>query len=342
MSYVVRLILLVVVATANRSSIQAQLRSAPPNPQRFEVVSIKPCKGSSVGRPDGKKGGAGEPGKIHSDPKTLHLECQSLEDLIRDAYLAYSDGRPWTIGARGDTVSNPGCRTCGLGLPPVSNRQLRQPIEGSRGWMDSVRYTIDAKTEIPTTLEMMRGPTMQALLEARFKLRIHREARAVPVYELIVAEGGPKLQELENGNCIPFDHEVFDKLPPRRIPGKPVPIPCGAMVFSPAGATGFPGTTIGGFCRNLSSLFDRDVVDKTGITGLFDIYVGAERVMIPTDDAAAQLPDDGIPRRGPQLDGLATFHVFQTALPEIGLRLQPAKGSGVFLVIDHVERPSQN
>jgi uncharacterized protein (TIGR03435 family) len=208
--------------------------------------------------------------------------------------------------------------------------------------MESDLYTIDAKTEIPTTEEMMRGPMMQSVLEDRFKLKIRRQTRSVPVYELTVAEGGPKLRKSEEGSCVPFNAEVFEKLPPKRIPGQTVPIPCGAVVSPRNGTTDFPGTTIGGFCLNLSSRLVRDVVDKTGLDGFFDIHVEAERVRIQADDTIAGLPAAGDSPRTSRFDDFATFRAFQAALPKIGLKLQPAKGAGVFLFVEHVERPSLN
>jgi hypothetical protein len=183
--------------------VQAQSQSAP---RRFEVVSIKPCNGSHIGAPNGKRGGEDEPpGRIRWDPKELYEECQSLDSLIRDAYLAYADGMPWTRGSRENESTTWDC--CGLRFPRVSHRLLRQPIAGSPAWIGSSRYTIDAKTETPTTQEMMRGPMTQAALEKRFKLRIHRETRAVPVYDLTVGESGPKLQNSNDDSCIPFNPE---------------------------------------------------------------------------------------------------------------------------------------
>lgn len=326
--------LLFIAGAANRF-VQAQSRSA----QRFEVVSIKPCNGSYTGARNGKRGGEDGPGGIRWDPAELYEECQPLSSLISDAYMAYADGQPWTKGAREES---PTSDCCGLRFPRVSRRLLRQPIAGSPSWIDSARYTIDAKAETPATQEMMRGPMMQAALEDRFKLRIHRENEAVPVYELIVAEGGPKLEESKDASCISFNPEIFDKLPPKRIPGQTVPIPCGAVVSPRNGTTEFPGTTIGGFCLNLSSRFDRDVIDKTGLSGFFDIRVDAEQVKIPVDDSSAEVSSPGdLPRR-PKFDDLATFRAFQAAMPKIGLRLRAATADTVFIVIDHVERPSRN
>ena len=64
---------------------------------------------------------------------------------------------------------------------------------------------LDAKAEGNPPQEVMRGPMLRALLEDRFKLKVHREIRQVPVYELTVAKGGPKLKRFEEGRCIPFD-----------------------------------------------------------------------------------------------------------------------------------------
>jgi len=140
-------------------------RSASAAAPRFEVVSIKPCKVEDDRGRGGKKGGGAA---IRWDPGRLNEECQTVFNLIRDAYLAYPEGKPWRVAALGDDgLNEPGqlaCTGCGGGIPPVSNRQFRQPIKGSPAWLGSDRYSIDAKAPGPQSLEMMRGPMMQALL----------------------------------------------------------------------------------------------------------------------------------------------------------------------------------
>ena len=54
------------------------------------------------------------------------------------------------------------------------------PIEGLPNWVNSASYSIEAKTETPQSAAMMRGPMMQALLEERFDLKVHREKLEVP------------------------------------------------------------------------------------------------------------------------------------------------------------------
>ena len=307
---------------------------------RFEVASIKTCRSEPDAGRGGKSGGGG---RIRWDPAMLHEECQSVYNLIRDAYLAYPEGKRWTGSTREEPspnargVDNGGCTGCGIGLPPVSDRLFRQSIQGSPGWVESARYTIDAKAERPATPEMMRGPMMQALLEDRFQLKIRREMREVPVYELTVAPGGAKPQVSTEGSCLSFSEMI--KLPPRRSSGQRGPIPCGAVAFHD-GKAEFPGTTMAGLCRTFSELFDRDVVDKTGMAGFYNVEVAADRVVLASDDSAPPRPDGTPPP--PQTDRIATFKAFQRALPKIGLKLEPARGQGVFLVIDHIERPSEN
>jgi beta-lactamase regulating signal transducer with metallopeptidase domain len=146
---------------------------------RFEVASVKPCNPEDMDHPTGKRGGGGP---VRWSPGRLDEECQTVADLIRDAYLAYPDGNRWAPGAVGvPATSQPQgfqCIGCGGGrggLRPVSARLFQQEIKGSPGWLTSERYTVDATAEGPARQELMRGPMMQALLEDRFKLRIHRE-----------------------------------------------------------------------------------------------------------------------------------------------------------------------
>jgi len=71
----------------------------------------------------------------------------------------------------------------------------------------------------------MNGPMLQALLEDRFKLRIHRETRQLPVYELTVARGGSRLTQFREGSCTVVDWTKFPL--PTLAPGQK---PCGGGV----------------------------------------------------------------------------------------------------------------
>jgi len=286
---------------------------------RFEVASIKPCKAVDVAPVAGVKSGRGGAGRVTGSPGRLNAECQTVANLIRDAYLSYPKGETWPQPVGSLTP-----------VAPVSDRLRHQEIKGSPAWVNSDRYTIEAKAEGPQSLEMMRGPMMQVLLEDRFKLKLHREIRENPVYELTVDKGGPKgLTPTPDGSCVVMGHG------PSLEPGQPLPRFCGGLL-----GDDLYGSTMANLCRQFSVLTDRDVIDKTGITGVFDIHLESFwRNSAPADGAGGVSNPPGPPIRPDPAD---VFAAAQTALKKVGLRLEPAKGSGEFLVIDRVEKPSEN
>jgi uncharacterized protein (TIGR03435 family) len=142
----------------------ARSQTKTPAPAEFEVASIKPCR-SEAGRTGGDGNG---PSTV-----TLRLPCQTLMRLIQGAYVFFAHGR--------------------------MNIGLSVPITGGPGWVNSDLYQIDAKAGAPQSHGIMNGPMLQALLEDRFKLKIHREISEGPVYALTVAKGGPKLLPLKEG-----------------------------------------------------------------------------------------------------------------------------------------------
>jgi uncharacterized protein (TIGR03435 family) len=91
-----------------------------------------------------------------------------------------------------------------------------------------------------------------------------------------------------------------------------------------------------GLCRQFSGSFGRDVIDKTGIAGAFDLHLELSfDDMSPRDDDAATDPAAPAIPADP-------FGAISAGLQKLGLKLVPAKGPGEFLVIDHVEKPSGN
>jgi uncharacterized protein (TIGR03435 family) len=96
-------------------------------------------------------------------------------------------------------------------------------ISGGPGWIDSNRYDIEAKAECsPSQQQMML--MLQTLLEDRFGLAFHHDTKELPTYELTVAKGGPKLQALKAGGCIPYDPSK-----PTLAPGKKPSDFCGIV-----------------------------------------------------------------------------------------------------------------
>lgn len=200
-------------------------------------------------------------------------------------------------------------------------------VTGGPAWTRSDLYEIDAKAEDPQSRATLNGPMLQALLEDRFKLRFHRENREVPVYALTVAEGGPKLQPFQ-GSCTPRD---FDK-PPSRAD-------CGT---AQGWGNGFnmKAATMADLCAGFSVLLDRHVTDETGIAGRFNMHLdlsSEDRGLLnrPRSLPAVSDPTTSAPPPVP-------FSGVKVAMKKLGLNLSPAKRPGEFLVIDHVERPSEN
>ncbi len=271
---------------------------SPGTPAReFEVASIKRCRNTE--RPSG---GAPSPGR-------LSLACVTTANLIRLAYLIFPSGQP---GA------------------PVSPSAFQMPISGGPPWIDSDRYRIDAKAEDRVNVETMKGPMMQALLEERFNLKLHRETREINVFELTAAKSGPKLQPAREGGCVVFDR---NNPPPKPAPRQPGPVLCGFVRRSARGGFEILGVTMPDLCRQLSAYVDRDIIDKTGIKGVFDVHLDLDPADLGYPDAEPDPWSSFTPGDG---------EAIAVALKKLGLQMRSVKGSAQFLVIDHVERPSEN
>jgi uncharacterized protein (TIGR03435 family) len=207
------------------------------------------------------------------------------------------------------------------------------PISGGPAWIDSDPYDIEAKAENNPSREAMTGPMLQALLASRFQLSIRRESKEVPVYDLTVAKGGSKLRAFQEGSCVPNDPER----PPVTTPGQKRPIICGSFSMGRRGdnfTLDVHRRSVAEFSRQLH--LDRPVIDKTGLRGLFDFHLEFR-----VDGTTAGFFPPGFPMPAPSddPDGLSIFTAVQQ---QLGLRLEPSKGASEFLVIDHVERPSEN
>ncbi|HTS24388.1 MAG TPA: TIGR03435 family protein [Bryobacteraceae bacterium] len=273
-------------------------QSATSNRARFEAASVKRCSSDGAAPPEAE-GGRGRGGPAPADPGGLRIECRTVEDFIRIAYLWFPDGQG----------------------RPAPRSQESDPIRGAPPWTRSERYTIEAKPDGAQSSGMMRGPTLQTLLEERFALKVHREAREVPAYALAVDKGGPKLQPSKG--CTPSD-PAREAAPV--VAGQPPP--CGYQDFSEDGMNTC-GSTMADLCRRLGNKLHREVIDKTGISGAFDLHLAGFSFPPPPgapEDPAAPDPLD----------------VAVSALQTLGLRLEAAKGTADFIVIDHVERPSEN
>ena len=259
--------------------------AAAPTP-KFEVVSIRPCN-------------AFRGSDVRNFPGTFFSECTSVERMIQQAYGLYANGH----------------------MNPLSS----VAVAGGPAWVRSDLYEITAKTEAPQSRVAMNGPVLQSLLEDRFKLKIHREAREVPVYALTVAEGGAKLQPYQ-GSCIPRDWD------------QPTPEPRCETPKLTADGFDMNGATISDLRMFFLITLDRPVIDETGMAGRFSFHME-----LPNKDFMKR--PRGFPAQSdpaPPAAEPALVSAIKTAVRKLGLNLEPAKGPGDFVVIDHVERPSEN
>jgi uncharacterized protein (TIGR03435 family) len=210
-------------------------------------------------------------------------------------------------------------------------------ILGGPDWFESAHYDIDARAEAAANATPQQVSFMvQSLLEDRFRLKAHRETRDLPVYDLTVAKGGLKLREPKEKTCAPPNLNA-SQLPPPPAPGQPLTVPCGRIsaAAGPAGAQ-ITGKTIpmAEFARVLSNMIGRPVIDKTGFAGTFDVQVSFN-----FDQALAGLSGPGAPPLQTELTGPSVFTAVQE---QLGLNLGSAQGPVEVLVIDRIEKPTEN
>jgi uncharacterized protein (TIGR03435 family) len=170
-------------------------------------------------------------------------------------------------------------------------------ITGGPGWLDSQEYDVDAKVEgdRQLTLKEMQ-PLLQTLLAQRLHLTAHHVTKMYSGYALVIAKGGPKLQTSAEGvrpraQVHPNGFQVW------HMDAKGI----ATVSSAPAGGP---------------------IVDKTGLTGTYDVTLS----YAPANDPNSNLPS------------------FFTALQEqLGLKLESQEVPVDFLIIDHVERtPTEN
>jgi uncharacterized protein (TIGR03435 family) len=210
-------------------------------------------------------------------------------------------------------------------------------------WIDSDYWDIQARAEEvtvpPPTGTINPGGTdlvalrLQSLLEERFRLRCHLETREFPVYQLIIAKGGPKLK-LSDAQGPTRPPELGNSPAPK--PGGPVPRGSGRI------GTGYyeaHGIEFEGFVSALSRRLGRVVVDKTGLKGLYDVKLQWTPDMDPGIGPIATTTTTGIDSPTSDFSGPSIF----TALQEqLGLKLESTKAPLEVLIIDSVDKPTEN
>jgi uncharacterized protein (TIGR03435 family) len=206
-------------------------------------------------------------------------------------------------------------------------------VAGGPGWIGSERYNIDAKTEsspVPSQQYVaLERRGLQTLLRDRFSLTTHRETKELPVYELTVAKGGLKVHLSNCIQRITGDTAI--------APGKTRSDYCGLTAFGRGRIQG-SGVSVAYLSSLLSNRLRRAVVDKTGITGEYDLQLTftPDAPPVASPDAPGPRPADGAAAADPGPD------IFTAMQEQLGLKLESAKGPVEILVIDHAEKPDAN
>jgi uncharacterized protein (TIGR03435 family) len=219
-------------------------------------------------------------------------------------------------------------------------------IVGAPGWIDSARYTIAATAPADLPPGAMTVLLLN-LLKDRFQLQTHLETRELPIFNLVRTRTdgrlGPDLKptSAECQATIVERNAAFKASagrggpPPLPVlPGPDDPLPCG-FARTPPGTVAFTGRTMDQFILILSDLARRPVIDKTGLTGMYDV---ALKFAAETAGSATLL---GLGASGPPPVADPNAPSFFTAMEEqLGLKLESARGPVEVAVIDRLERPT--
>jgi bla regulator protein blaR1 len=224
-------------------------------------------------------------------------------------------------------------------------------VVGGPGWITSEHYVIEGKVPDDVMAKMqkeadnrMQNSLMkQSLLADRFKLKVHFEMRELPVYALVVAKGGSRVKPADaNASATPlyFPPSGGAADPAQRSihyantfgPNHRLVVTGGAQGVLEMKAEGMRMDNVAQSLEEaVEDLGGRTIVNKTGLDGQYDFalkWAPQQGASAPTADTAAA-----------ESDAPSIF----TALEEqLGLKLVPAKGMVEVVVIDSIERPSEN
>ena len=185
-------------------------------------------------------------------------------------------------------------------------------IAGAPGWTQSSRFDIQARTTGEPSGNDIRH-MLRTLLAERFKLILHTETREQPIYALLAARDDSRL----GADVKPSTRDCSGG-----------PTPCGVNMTTDGRGGALRGTAISlhDLAGTLTGIVGRTVVDRTGVTGAFDVTLRFTR-----DSTTADRPT-GVAGDAPS--------IFSALQEQLGLKLESSRGPVEFLVIDRVEQPT--
>jgi bla regulator protein blaR1 len=189
-------------------------------------------------------------------------------------------------------------------------------IEGAPAWLESERYDITAKAEGSTGRDDLKL-MIQGLLADRFELTFHRETKEMPVYALVIGKNGPKLHAIDSGGEVKSQSQRMER-----------------------GLLDLEGANMAGFADALSAMVGRNVLDRTGMPGLCDIKL--EWTPDESESAMFKGAGDGKEGGGAPAPEAAGPSVFTAIQEQLGLKLEAQKCPVEMLMIDHIEKASEN
>jgi bla regulator protein blaR1 len=293
-------------------SSQAQSQTEPmdigqatvPKDNNFEVVSIK-------------RGVKGQSSGFNSSPLEFRLDNFSLPGAISQVFKL-----------RQDRI---------IGLP---------------AWTSSEAFSIRARSVVAADSYGEQWEMLIPVLEDRFKLKYHREKRQMPVYELSVEAARVQFPVTVPGSCDPTSPDVYkptaESSGSKEVQAGP-PRNCRLVLVQPLPEGGFKLSVKGYAMADLAGFLEpyvgRPIIDRTGLTALFDIEsLSFSNVGITYNSQfAVKYGDkdwqDAVAESAGVPSGLPSIF---TALKKVGLRLTRGVGPVEVLVIDRLERPSEN
>lgn len=196
-------------------------------------------------------------------------------------------------------------------------------VSGGPGWLESSGFDINAKVagEDMAAFKKLSGKqraaATQSLLQDRCKLKAHIVTRMLPIYNLQVSRAGSKLK--------PSNAPKYDKAEARNHPDTKY----SGTTMSGRGFFTAYGIPMSQFADNLTYVVNHTVIDKTWLSGNYDIQLK----FAPEEGTANSKVDNGA-EPAPS--------IFTALEEQLGLKLQSTKGPVDTLVIDHIEKPSEN